>query len=125
MALKDYLPSTDPNLDIGGPNGQLLVGQSFDRAYNITEFSGTTCADEPVDLTGTNLIADIIDSAGVVLDSFLVTPAAGDETGEFDLHLDPAQVTATLRDNAVQWKLRRVDGGTMNELLVLANFTVT
>jgi hypothetical protein len=125
MALADFFPKTDPNLNIGDANGKLLVGHSFDRPYNFTAFNGTTCKDEPVTFVGFNLIADIVDSAGVVLDSFTVTPFAGDLTGEFELHLDPAQVTTTLRDNAVQWKFRMVDGGTTNDLLILANFTVT
>ena len=125
MALPDFFPKTDPELDIGGPNGLLLVGQSFSRIYNITSFNGTVCADEPTDFTGFNLIGEVVDGAGVVLDTFTVTPSAGDTTGSFLVELTPAQVTIALRDSATQWKFRMVDGGTTNSLLILANFKVT
>ena len=126
MALPDYFPKTDEELNIGDANGPLLVGQSFDRTYVITSFNGETCADEPTDFTGFFLIADIVAADGeTVLDTFDVSPNIGDASGTFDLHLDPAQVTSALRDNARKWKFRMVDGGVTNELLILANFTVT
>jgi hypothetical protein len=125
MALPDFFPKTDEELDIGGPNGPLLVGQSFDRTYNFTAFDGLTCSDVPVDFTGFTLIAEILDSTDAVLDSFTVDPSVGDTTGSFDLHLDPAQVTASLRTSSVKWKFRMVDGGPTNEALIFANFKVT
>ena len=124
MALPDFFPKTDEEFNIGDANGPLLVGQSFDRTYNFTSFDGTTCKDEPTDFTGFNLFGDIVDVAGTVLDTFAVTPTIGDATGSFDLHLDAAQVTTTLRSSAVKWKFRMV-GGSTNELLIFANFKVT
>ena len=124
MALPDYFPKTDETLNIGDPNGPLLVGQSFDRTYNFTSFDGATCSDEPTDFTGFNLVAEIIDASYAVLDTFTVTPSVGDATGSFDLHLDAVQVDAALRTGAVKWKFRMV-GGSVNELLIYANFKVT
>ena len=124
MALPDFFPKTDEEFDIGGPNGLLVVGQSFDRTFIFTAFSGGTCADEPVDFTGFNMIGEIVDASGTVLDTFTVTPSAGDATGSFDLHLDDDQTTTALRDSAVKWKFRMVDGVT-NELLLYNNFKVT
>ena len=54
-----------------------------------------------------------------------VTPSAGDATGVFALHLDPADVTTSLRDDAVKWKFRMVYGSVTNKLLIYANFKVT
>ena len=126
MALPDFFPKTDEEFDIGSANGLLIVGQSFDRTFSFTTFVGEpTCADEAVDFTGFTMIGEIIDAAGVVLDTFTVTPSAGDATGSFDLHLDPAQVDAALRTSAVKWKFRMEDGGTLNELLLYNNFKVT
>lgn len=126
MALPDFFPKTNEELNIGDANGLLVVGQSFDRTYSVTSFVGEpTCADEPTTFVGFNMFADIVDASGVVLDTFTVTPSVGDTTGSFDLHLDPDQVTASLRANAVKWKFRMEDGGTMNELLIYANFKVT
>ncbi len=125
MALPDFFPKTNEELNIGDANGLLIVGQSFDRTYNFTSFVGEpTCADEPTTFVGFNMFADIVDASGVVLDTFTVTPSVGDTTGSFDLHLDVAQVTTALRDNAVKWKFRMV-GGSTNELLIYANFKVT
>lgn len=127
MPLPDFFPKTDQALDIGGPNGPLLVGQSFDRTYSFVTFvSGEECGNQPVDFTGYNMIAEVVAAdQQTVLETFSVTPMAGDATGSFDLHLDPSQVTESLRDNASKWKFRMVDGGTTNELLILANFRVT
>jgi hypothetical protein len=125
MALPDFFPKTDEEFDIGGPNGLLVVGQSFDRTYSFTAFNGTTCKDEPVTFVGFTLIGEIIDAAGTVLDTFTVDPSVGDTTGSFDLHLDDTQVTTALRDSAVRWKFRMIDGGPTNELLLYNNFKVT
>ncbi len=125
MALPDFFPKTDEVLDIGSANGPLLVGQSFDRSYNFTAFDGVTCSDVPVDFTGFTLIAEILDATDAVLDTFTVTPSAGDTTGSFDLHLDDSQVDAALRTSSVRWKFRMVDGGPTNEALIYANFKVT
>ena len=125
MALPDFFPKTDPVLDIGGPNGPLLLGQSFDRTYNFTAFDGTTCADVPVDFTGFTLIAEILDASDAVLDTFTVTPSAGDATGSFDIHLDDSQVDAALQAGSVRWKFRMIDGGPTNEALIYANFRVS
>lgn len=126
MALPDFFPKTDEEFDIGSANGLLLVGQSFDRTFTFTSFvGGTTCSDVPVDFTGFTMIGEILDAADAVLDTFTVTPSAGDATGSFDLHLDPAQVNAALRTSAVRWKFRMEDGGTLNELLLYNNFKVT
>lgn len=124
MALPDFFPKTDEALNIGDANGPLLVGQSFDRTYNFTSFNGSTCSDEATDFTGFNLVAEIVDSSNAVLDTFTVTPSIGDATGSFDLHLDAAQVDAALRTSSVKWKFRMV-GGSVNELLIYANFKVT
>ena len=125
MALPDFFPKTDEALNIGDANGLLVVGQSFDRTYSVTSFVGEpTCADEPTTFVGFNMFADIVDANGVVLDTFTVTPSVGDTTGSFDLHLDDSQVTTVLRDSAVKWKFRMV-GGSVNELLIYANFKVT
>lgn len=125
MALPDFFPKTDEALNIGDPNGPLLVGHSFDRSYSFTAFDDATCSEKAVNFTGFTLIAEVLDAADAVLDSFTVTPSAGDATGAFDLHLDDTQVDATLRSSAVKWKLRMVDGGSTNEALVYANFKVT
>ncbi len=125
MALPDFFPKTDEFLNIGDANGPLLVGQSFDRSYNFTSFNGTTCKDEATDFTGFTLIAEILDASDVVLDTFTVTPSAGDATGSFDLHLDDTQVDAALRTSSVKWKFRMIDGGPTNEALIYANFKVT
>jgi hypothetical protein len=125
MALPDFFPKTDEEFDIGSANGLLVVGQSFDRTFTFTQFNGATCADEPVEFDGFTMIGEVIDSAGVVLDTFTVDPSAGDSTGSFDLHLDDSQVTTSLRDSAVRWKFRMVDGGSTNELLLYNNFKVT
>lgn len=124
MALPDFFPKTDPELDIGGPNGFLLVGASFDRPYNFTSFT-SDCVDAPVDFTGFIIVADILDSANAVLDTFTVTPSVGDATGAFVLHLDPAQVTTSLMASAVKWQFRIVAGIITNDVLIYANFTVT
>lgn len=125
MALPDFFPKTDEELDIGGANGLLLVGQSFDVTHNFTSFAAEPiCADEAADFTGFNVFAEILDASGAVLDTFTVTPSAGDATGSFDFHLDDTQVTTTLRANAVKWKFRMVDGVT-NQALIYANFKVT
>ena len=116
---------TDEEFDIGGPNGLLVVGQSFDRTFTFTQFNGETCTDEPVTFVGFTMIAEVIDVAGVVLDTISVDPSVGDTTGSFDLHLDDSQVTTTLRDTAVKWKFRMIDGGPTNELLLYNNFKVT
>ena len=125
MALPDFFPKTDPVFDIGGPNGLLLVGQSFDRSFNFTTLDSSTCGQVPVDFTGFTLVGDIVDATDAVLASFTVTPSVGDATGAFALHLGPADVTTTLRDSAVKWKFRMVDVGITNELLIYANFKVT
>lgn len=127
MALPDFFPKTDEEFDIGGPNGLLVVGQSFDRTYSFTQFAivDGDCVDEPVTFVGFTLIAEIIDAAGTVLDTFAVDPSAGDTTGSFDLHLDDTQVTESLRTSAVKWKFRMIDGGPTNELLLYNNFKVT
>lgn len=125
MALPDFFPKTDEEFDIGSANGLLIVGQSFDRTYTFTQFNGATCSDEPVTFVGFTMIAEIIDAAGVVLDTFAVDPSVGDLTGSFDLHLDDSQVTASLRANSVKWKFRMIDGGPTNELLLYNNFKVT
>ena len=36
MALPDFFPKTDEELNIGDANGPLLVGQSFDRTFSYT-----------------------------------------------------------------------------------------
>jgi len=125
MALPDFFPKTDEALNIGDANGPLLVGHSFDRNYRFTAFDGETCSDVPVDFTGFSLIAEVVDADDAVLETFNVDPNIGDPNGSFDIHLDPAQVTTTLRDNAVKWKFRMIDGGVTNELLIYADFTVT
>jgi hypothetical protein len=125
MALPDFFPKTDQVFDIGGPNGLLLVGQSFDRSFNFKALDSSTCGLESVDFTGFTLVGDIVDAADAVLASFTVTPSAGDATGVFALHLDPADVTTSLRDDAVKWKFRMVDGSVTNKLLIYANFKVT
>jgi hypothetical protein len=125
MSLPDFFPKTDERLNIGDANGPLLVGHSFDRSYEFTAFDGDTCSDEPVDFTGFFLIAEVVDADDAVLETFTVDPNIGDPEGAFELHLDPAQVTTALRDNAVKWKFRMVDGGVTNELLIYADFTVT
>ena len=125
MALPDFFPKTNEEFDIGGPNGLLIVGQSFDRTYNFTAFDGSTCSNEAVDFTGFTLIGEIVDASGTVLDTFTVTPSVGDATGSFDLHLDDSQTTTALRDSAVKWKFRMIDGGSTNELLLYNNFKVT
>jgi hypothetical protein len=125
MALPDYFPKTNEEYDIGSPNGLLLVGQSFDRTFTFTQFDGTTCKDEPVDFTGFTMIAEVLDSSGVVLDTFTVTPSAGDTTGSFDIHLDDTQTTTGLRTSAVKWKFRMDDGVNINEALLYNNFKVT
>lgn len=125
MALPDFFPKTNEEFDIGSANGLLIVGQSFDRTYSFTQFNGETCSDEPVTFVGFTMIAEIIDAAGVVLDTIAVDPSVGDATGSFDLHLDDSQVTASLRTNAVKWKFRMTDGGPTNELLLYNNFKVT
>ena len=79
----------------------------------------------PVDFTGFTLIAEILDATDTVLDTFTVTPSAGDATGAFDLHLDDTQTTTTIRDTAVRWKFRMVDGGSTNEALIYAGFKVS
>lgn len=121
-----FLPLTGQDFAIGGANDLLIVGASFDRIYNWDSFDGATCADLPVDFTGFNLIAEILDSTGAVLDTFTVTPTAGDTTGEFRLQLSPSQTTTTLRDNAVNWIFRMEDvGPTINQSLIFASFKVT
>ena len=125
MALVDFFPKTDPVLDIGGPNGLLLVGQSFDRTFTFTSFDGSTCKDEPTDFTGFEMIAEVLDASDAVLETFSVTPQFGDATGSFDLHLDDTETTTTLRDSAVRWKFRMLDVGVTNEALIYANFKVT
>lgn len=124
MALPDFFPKTDPELNIGDANGLLLVGQSFERPYNFTAFT-SDCVDAPVDFTGFNLIAEVLDASGAVLQAMNVTPSTGDTTGAFILQLDPADVTTALRDNAVKWKFRMIDGGATNDALIFADFTVT
>lgn len=121
-----FFPLTTDELAIGLPNDLLLVDSSFQRQYDWLGFEGDTCSDEPIDFTGFNLIAEILDSADVVLDTFQVTPSTGDDTGIFELYLAPAQVNANLRDNAVRWRFRMTDGGgTVNQPLVYARFKVT
>ncbi len=78
-----------------------------------------------MDFTGFTLIGEIVDASGTVLDTFTVTPSVGDATGSFDLHLDDSQTTTALRDSAVKWKFRMIDGGSTNELLLYNNFKVT
>lgn len=124
MALPDFFPRTDEELNIGDANGLLLVGQSFDRTLSFVSFNGTTCKDEPTTFLGFTMIAEILDATGAVLDTFTVTPSAGDATGSFDFHLDDSQVTTTLMASAVKWKFRMVDGVT-NQALIYAGFKVT
>lgn len=125
MALPDFFPKTSEVLNIGDSNGPLLVGQSFDRTFTFRSFVGASCSDVPVDFTGFTMIGEILDASDIVLDSFTVTPSAGDATGSFDLHLDPGQVDAALRTSSVKWKFRMSNGGTVNEALIYANFKVT
>jgi hypothetical protein len=129
MALPDFFPKTDQVFDIGGPNGLLLVGQSFDRSFSfkslVKALDSSTCGLESADFTGFTLVGDIVDAGNAVLASFTVTPSAGDATGVFALHLDPADVTTSLRDDAVKWKFRMVYGSVTNKLLIYANFKVT
>ena len=124
MALPDFFPKTDEALNIGDANGLLLVGQSFDRTLSFVSFNGATCSDEATDFTGFTMVAEILDTADAVLDTFTVTPSAGDATGSFDFHLDDTQVTTTLRASAVKWKFRMVDGVT-NQALIYAGFKVS
>ena len=121
-----FFPVSDPDLAIGGPNGRLFVGDSFDRQYDWLAFDGATCSDVPVDFTGFTIIAEILDSANVVLDTFTVTPSVGDTTGIFELHLDDTQTTTTLRDDAVNWRMRITDGTpAANHPLIFTSFKVT
>ncbi len=122
-----FLPLTGQDFAIGGANDVLLVGASFDRIHDWLSFVGPpTCGEEPITFLGFNLIAEILDSTGAVLDSFTVTPTAGDATGVFRLQLSPSQTTTTLRDSAVNWIFRMEDvGPTINQSLVFASFKVT
>lgn len=122
-----FFPLTSQDFAIGGANDLLLVGASFDRIYDWATFVGPpTCGEEPATFLGLNLFAEILNSAGTVLDSFTVTPSAGDATGIFRLQLSPSQTTTTLRDNAVNWIFRMEDiGPTINQALIYASFKVT
>ena len=122
--LPQFFPLTDLKLSIGGPNGLLLLGSSFDRVYDWLGF--VDCAEDPVDFTGFTIIAEILDSTKAVLDTFTVTPSAGDTTGIFALHLDDTQVDANLQANATHWQLRITDGTpAVNHLLIFTSFKVT
>jgi len=129
--IAQFFPVTDLDLSIGGPNGRLFVGDSFDRGpYEFLTpadpVEGETCKLEPVDFTGFTLVAEILDSANIVLDTFTVTPSVGDATGAFVLHLDDTQTTTTLRDSAVNWRLRITDGTPVaNHPLIFTSFQVT
>ncbi len=125
-----FFPVSDLDLSIGGPNGKLFVGDSFDRGYEFLSpadpVEGETCKLEPVDFTGFTIIAEILDSSNVVLDTFLVTPSVGDATGAFVLHLDDTETTTVLRDSAVNWRLRITDGTpVINHPLIFTSFKVT
>ena len=120
------LPSSDPKFDIGGVNGLLLVGKSFDQIYDFFAFEGPPdCSEVPIDFTGFTMSADILDSANVVLDTFTVTPSAGDATGSLRLQLSTSQTTTALRDNAVMWRLQQTAVGTVDQPIIYAKFTVT
>jgi len=120
-----FSPDTSEALSIGGPGDLLLVGSSFDRAYEWLYHDAATCTDLPVDFTGYNVDAEILDISDAVIGTFDVTPVTGDATGKFALHLDPFDVNTTLRDNAVKWQIRISVGSTVNVPLTYVPFTVT
>lgn len=120
------LPITDPKLSIGGANGLLLVGESFDQIYETLAFEGgETCADVPIDFTGFTMTADVLDSTGGVLESFTVTPSAGDALGSYRIQLGSSLVTTTLRDQGARWRFRFSDGSNVTKSLLFNEFTVT
>ncbi len=120
------LPITDPRLSIGGANGLLLVGESFDQIYETLAFEGgDTCADVPITFVGFTMTADVLDSTGGVLESFTVTPSVGDTVGSYRIQLAASLVTAALRDNATRWRFRFSDGSNVTKSLLFNEFTVT
>lgn len=125
-----FLPVTDLKVSIGGPNGRLFVGDSFDRIYAFETPSDPvedeTCDFEPVDFTGFTLIAEILDATNAVIGTLAATPSVGDTTGAVALHLDDDETTEFLRDNAVSWRLRITDGTpAANSPLIFTSFKVT
>ena len=121
------LTSTDERLSIGTVEGFgiLLVGESLDFELEFLNFDGTLCKDVATNFTGFTAIAEVLDSTDTSIQAITVTPSAGDTTGKFALHLDPADVTTSLRTNAVKWVFRITSGGTVNSFLIYTTFTVT
>jgi hypothetical protein len=122
----NFLTVNDPCLNIGGPTDLLLVGDSFERAYTwqVADPPPECCEFSPADFTGYTPTADVLDAAGLVLDTFTVTPSPGDTTGTFTVSLTSAQVDAGLAAAAVRWRLR-ITAGSITRTLVYALFTVT
>lgn len=123
------LTSTDERLSIGtveGLGALLLVGESLDFELEYLHLDGPpTCANVPTNFTGFTAIAEVLDSTDASIQAITVTPSAGDTTGKFAFHLDPADVTTSLMTNAVKWRFRITSGGTVNNILIYTTFTVT
>lgn len=106
------------------------VGDSVDRVFGWDvpavdpETGSPTCGWVPADFTGYVPEALVLDANGATLATMTVTPAIGDATGTFSVHLPKEQVTAGLKSSAVRWTLT-IEAGDMRTRLVYAPFRVT
>lgn len=106
------------------------VGDSIDRQFGWDKraIDPTTllevCGWEPVNFTGYTPQAFVLDANGNTLATFAVTPSPGDPTGTFTFVLSQAQVTESLKANAVRWTFT-VTAGDVKHTLIYVPFKIT